>query len=204
MTNFFRTGILGVIAAALLMVFSGPEAQAQQSGYRLAAGDVLRFEVLEDSTLNRTLLVAPDGRISVPLLGTVVAGGQTVDMIRAELTERLTPNFAAPPTVFVALESRPAPQLAPEARITPIAIFVLGEASNTGRLELLPGTTVLQLFAQMGGFTNFAAQRRIQLRRGDTTWNIDYREIEAGRSASGNFVLADGDIIIIPQRRLFE
>ena len=55
----FMTLIFGVVAH-----------QAQAQGYQIRAGDTLRIEVLEDSSLNRTVLVAPDGRISMPQAGT--------------------------------------------------------------------------------------------------------------------------------------
>lgn len=201
MMGFIRTCVLAFVASTVAFIFSGAASHAQSS-YRLAPGDVLRFEVLEDSSLNRTLLVAPDGRIAVPLIGTVPAGGQTLDTLRSDLASRLAPNFAAPPTIFVALENRPEAREAPARRL--IGIYVMGESRSPGRIEVLEGTTVLQFFATMGGFTNFAAQRRIQLRRGATTWGIDYRAIEAGTSDSGSVTLMDGDIFIIPQRRLFE
>jgi len=74
---------------------------------------------------------------------------------------------------------------------------------------VLPGTTVLQLFAQIGGFSRFAATKRIQLRRTDASgteqvFAIDYEAIEEGRSQAGATVLREGDVIIVPQRRLFE
>ena len=55
--------------AAILVVsqFLASAVAAQQS-YRIRAGDTLRIEVIEDSTLNRSALVSPDGRISIPLL----------------------------------------------------------------------------------------------------------------------------------------
>ena len=51
-------------------------AAAAQSDYRIQPGDTLQIEVLEDPNLNRSVLVLPDGSISVPLVGTVRAGGR--------------------------------------------------------------------------------------------------------------------------------
>ena len=64
----FVTLIFGVVAQ-----------QAQAQGYQIRAGDTLRIEVLEDSSLNRTVLVAPDGRISMPQAGTLSVRGQSVE-----------------------------------------------------------------------------------------------------------------------------
>ena len=124
----------------------------------------------------------------------------------------LSSNFATPPNVFVSIESL-AEQRDPAA-LTPaappvISVYVVGEAGNTGRLDVEPGTTVLQMFAVMGGFTNFAATKRIQLRRTDpasraeTVYRLNYDAIEKG-AATGRSLLQDGDVILVPQRRLFE
>lgn len=175
-----------------------------QSNYVVRAGDVLRIEVIEDPELNRSVLVAPDGRISVPLAGGVRAAGRTLEQIQSTLVGQLAPNFAAPPTVFVGLgalaEEREQPEPEPEV----VQIFVIGEAANKGRIALEPGTTLLQAIAQFGGFTNFAATRRIQLRRGTKIYTINYDAILAGTSPNGDVVMREDDIIIAPQRRLFE
>jgi polysaccharide export outer membrane protein len=204
------TLLLGLLTGFALL---GTPAQAQ-SGYGVRAGDTLKVEVLEDPSLNRSVLVAPDGRISMPLAGTFVALGMSVDQIAAELSQRMAGNFAAAPNVFVSLErvAERAPAAAggvPAGRAT-IDVFVLGEAAKSGRIAIEPGTTVLQLFAEMGGFGKFAALKRIQLRRTDpqtgetSTYLLNYKEIEAGTSDSGRTTLQEGDVILVPQRRLFE
>lgn len=203
MRHLTRSLLYPVLTAFFLVLVGSAVAQAQ-SNYRLGSGDVLRVEVLEDPSLNRSVLVAPDGRISVPLIGTIRVGGRTIDAVQTDLVQRLTPNFAAAPTVFVALERRPDPRPAQPVAPKTIDVYVMGEARNPGKLEVAEGITVLQFLAQMGGFTNFAATKRIQLRRGSQVWGLNYPEIEAGLSPSGGARLADGDVIIVPQRRLFE
>lgn len=195
--------LFAFIATVMSLVVSGA---AIAQGYGVRAGDTLRIEVLEDPTLNRSVLVAPDGRISVPLAGGIRASGRTVEAIQQDLATRLAPNFATTPTVYVALERqrevRPSSNAA--AAAPTIDIFVMGEAAKAGKVEVAPGTTVLQLFAQMGGFSKFAATKRIQLRRGNEIFLINYKAIEAGTSQQGATVLAEGDVIVIPQRKLFE
>lgn len=65
--------------------------------YRVRSGDVLQIEVLEDSTLNRTAIVLPDGQISLPLVGSVRAAGRSLADVQADLASRLAPNFATRP-----------------------------------------------------------------------------------------------------------
>lgn len=194
-----------VLMLALLLAM--PLTATAQDGYRLRPGDVLRIEVVEDAGLNRNALIAPDGRIAVPLAGSLTAGGRTIDAVQADLVDRLSGSFATPPTVFVSIdrlaERVPRTSTGPAAPAT-IDIFVMGEAAKTGLIQVAPGTTVLQAFAQMGGFSKFAAKKRVQLRRDGKTYVYNYVAIEAGASNAGDTVLSDGDVIVVPQRRLFE
>jgi len=205
-------GRFAALLLALILILLQGSLAAAQEGYLIRAGDTLRIEVIEDNSINRTVLVPPDGRISVPLAGAVTAAGRTVEQVQTSLTDQLAPNFATRPNVFVAIERIVEPRAtAPQAPAAPAvaAIFVLGEVNNPGRLDVEPGTTVLQLFAQMGGFTRFAATRRIQLRRADAAgveqiYTLDYEAILDGRSPNGTAVLVEGDVIVVPERRLFE
>jgi polysaccharide biosynthesis/export protein len=200
-----KTALL--LKAALLSGVLSLASVAEAQDYNISPGDVLRIEVIEDPTLNRSVLVPPDGKIVVPLAGSVQAGGRGVEAVQSDLVALLAPNFAASPSVFVSIEQ--VAQTAAAAAPATIDIFVLGQASNPGRLPIVPGTTLLQLFAEMGGFSPFAATKRIQLRRTDSTgaeqvFLIDYDAIEAGTSKNGATVLREGDVIVVPQRRLFE
>lgn len=194
--------ILALLAALVLLPLMAAQALAQ--GYRVQAGDQLRVEVLEDSSLNRDALVLPDGRISLPLAGSVVAAGRTIQQIENAVVEQLLPGFAARPTVFVSVV-----RVSEEQRVREIVVHVIGEAARPGPVELQRGATVLQAFAAMGGFSRFAATKRVQLRRVDPTgaervYTINFSAIERGALGAGAVTLRDGDVIIIPQRRLFE
>lgn len=197
--------IFALLTAAIAASLIGAAATAQES-YRIRPGDTLRIEVLEDTSLNQDALVRPDGNISVPYAGNVTAGGRTVDQVRAAITSQLAPNFAAEPNVFVTVNAIAATR----ARVArTIDVYVLGEASTPGKYEVARGTTMLQFFAEMGGFSRFAATNRLILRRtsrsgSETSHRIDYDAIVEGRSSGASTRLADGDVIIIPQRRLFE
>ncbi len=202
----YRRHLLSGLMALLMCI---PLAAAAQ-GYRIKSGDILRIEVVEDEALNRAVLVAPDGRISFPLAGSIRARGRTVEAIQTTLTNRLASNFAAPPTVYVALQ-----QLAPKDPVVPaepkvISIFMLGEVERPGKVDMEPGATLLQAFAQMGGFSNFAATKRVQLRRTDhktgveEVFTLNYDAISQGRTENATLELQDGDVILVPTRRLFE
>lgn len=202
------TKLLRPLLAILVLTLMAPLAMAQ-TAYRVSPGDVLQLEVLEDPTMNRALLVLPDGSISIPQAGTVRASGLSVADVQAAVTAALTPSFAKAPTVYLAV-GQLAPRVTGGAAAAPrtISVYALGEVAKPGLLEVAPRTTVLQFLAQSGGFTNFAATKRIQIRRTDASgaervFQFNYAALLNG--ARGPVIhLQEGDVIIVPQRQLFE
>src|SRR5690606_18297993 len=65
-----------------------PQAQAVQA-YRIGVDDSVRVAVWQNPDLNVTVPVRPDGRISVPLVGDVEAGGKTPEEVAADIKARL-------------------------------------------------------------------------------------------------------------------
>jgi polysaccharide export outer membrane protein len=192
-----------LLFAALVTLLAAPTAFAQSASYRIQPGDELAITVLEDDTLNRQVLVLPDGQISVPLAGTVRAGGQTVDAVERTITDRLASNFAVRPSVFVSVTT-----VANDQETFPI--YVLGQVSTPGQVEVEVGTTLLQAIALTGGLDRFAATKRIQLRRTDPATGqermflFNFKAVERGGAIQSMITLREGDVIIVPERHLFE
>jgi len=197
------------LAAAILALVWATTALAQN--YLIQPGDQLSIEVLEDPELNRAVLVTPDGRISFPLAGSVQVGGRTTTQVERALRSALASSFANPPTVFVAVgalaPSTPGDALQDDDNLV---VYVVGEVQAPGPKVVLPGTTVLQLLSQSGGFTPFAATKRLQLRRNNAATGeqqltiIDFRAISRGAVIRNEPILQDGDVLVVPERRLFE
>lgn len=202
--------LLGMMmAVAFAMIAS---VAAAQQDYRIRAGDTLTIEVLEDQNLNRSAVVLPDGRFSFPLAGTLTAQGQTVAQVQSAIGAAIGSNFNTPPTVFVAVQPAavvPSVSSVPSADPT-VDIYMLGEVVTPGLREMRPGTTFLQALSQSGGLSPFAAVKRIQLRRTDPRTGqqqvivVNYRALASGATLSQDFPLQDGDVILVPERRLFE
>ena len=196
--------LLTLLAALVTLPLIASQGLAQD--YRLQRGDTLQIEVLEDQSLNRSALILPDGQISLPTVGSVRAAGRTIEEVRADIAGRLAPDFATPPTVYVTMGALNVPIDRPERTID---IFIVGAANAPGRVQIPPGSTLLQAIAAAGGLSPFAAEKRVQLRRVDKSgtekiYRIDYAAIEAGTSNQGTTRVSDGDVIVVPQRRLFE
>jgi polysaccharide export outer membrane protein len=192
-----------ILLAALLALVSAPMALAQAAGYTIQPGDQLAITVLEDDTLNREVLVLPDGSISVPLAGTISAAGRSVDAVENTIADRLASNFAVRPSVFVSV-------VAVNELGQTFPIYVVGQVLEPGVREVEPGTTLLQAIALSGGLDRFAATKRIQLRRRDPAtgqerlYIFNYRAVERGGAIESMITMREGDVIIVPERRLFE
>ena len=186
------------------VLFAATQAVAQ--GYRIQPGDVLDISVLEDSNLNRQVLVRPDGGISMPIVGNIRAGGNSITAVERIITQRLSSGFSITPTVSVALARLAAD---PDPNEDDVSVYFVGEINRPGEVMINRGSTILQAIAQAGGLSRFAAERRIQLRRvnragQESIFLFDYEAVERGARIETNVSVQEGDTIVVPERRLFE
>jgi len=163
--------------------------------FLLGPEDVLEVTVWRNQDLSRTVIVRPDGKISLPLVGDVQASGLSASQVAAKITARLT-EFKENPNVSVSVKE-----------VNSYFIYVLGEVLKPGKYPIKSYATVLQGVSLAGGFTNFAAKSRMTVLRVVTNGDGDQRQIRipvpydelvAGKGAIGNFVLKTGDTIVVP------
>ena len=195
------------LIVAIISLFVATAATAQ-GNYAIQPGDSLRVEVIEDSSLDRDVLVTPDGRFSFPFAGSVAAAGRTTEQVARAIASRLEPNFANTPNVYVAVRGI-APEDPEEEASDTIDVFLLGEVNSPGEKPVDRGTSILQFLSTSGGFTNFAATKRIQIRRRGSDGReqlitLNYHALSRGARLDSNIVLHDGDVVLVPERRLFE
>lgn len=203
-----KVGNMKTLLLALVATVFASSAFAQ-SGYQIRSGDTLSIEVLEDPSLNRTVLVLPDGTISFPFAGSIRAAGRTAGDVDAAITSGIAGNFASEPNVFVTVQALTT-TAASTGGAAGVHIYMMGQIASPGEKHLRRGTTLIQALAETGGFTSFAATKRIVLRRTDkrtgqqSVSTINYKAIADGAAVGSDIVLRDGDVIIVPERRLFE
>jgi polysaccharide export outer membrane protein len=175
-------------------------AWAQGGLYQLQPGDTVSISVWQDSKLDRQVIVGPDGMISFPLAGQIRAQGQTLQGIASILRNRLQANYNTTLDVTVALTGA----AAGKDRM----FYVTGEVNKPGAYPLVPETSILQAIALFGGFSPFAATQRIEIYRRtggqDAKWIFNYRDFVSGRDLSGNIDLRPGDVVVVPEKGLFE
>jgi polysaccharide export outer membrane protein len=139
-----RRAILVCAALVCLALGAVPAAAGTSpNGYELGPEDVLEISVWKDPELTREVVVRPDGGVSFPLVGDVMAEGRTVDELRAEIKQRLREYIPDAPVTVVLLKVR-SPR-----------VYVVGKVSNPGAHVLGQEMTVLQALALSGGATPF-------------------------------------------------
>jgi polysaccharide export outer membrane protein len=162
---------------------------------------------LQDPKLDRQVVVDPSGQIAFPLAGHIRARGLTPQAVEHMLKEKLKSNYKdenLDVTVSFVTASKPDPV---EDDLKP-KIFITGEVLRPGSYIVRQRTTLMQAISLAGGLGPYAAKRRLQVRRrfgGDETiFVFDYRAYEAGADLEGNITLHAGDVIMVPERGLFE
>jgi polysaccharide export outer membrane protein len=173
----------------------------------LKVGDNLSISVLQDPKLDRNVVVDPSGEIAFPLAGHVRARGLTPQALENVLKSRLKGNYKDD-TLDVTVAVSASPKDIPEDDLKP-KIFITGEVIRPGSYVVRQPTTLMQAIALAGGVGPFAAKRRIQVRRrgagGDETiFMFNYKAYEAGADLEGNITLRAGDVIMVPERGLFD
>lgn len=158
--------------------------------YVIGPGDVLGIEVWKDPVLTRQVVVPPDGKISIPLIGEIAAGGMTVSGLKKEVETRL---FRYVPDAVVTVEVR---------SINSMHIYVLGRINSPGRIVLVSNVNVLQALAIAGGPNPYANRSRIRVFRNEggktLTYNFDYDDVTSGRQLETNITVRRGDVIYVP------
>jgi len=164
-------------------------ANAVHDSYVIGASDVLVVTVWKQPTLSGSLLVRPDGMISMPLLGDVKASGATPLQLAAEITEKLR-KFFQDPTVSVVL-----------SQVNSKKVFLLGEVQKRGPVDLTSGMTLLQAISSAGGLTDYANTKKIYILR-DSMGKQEKIQVHYKQALKGdgefNLPLQSGDTIVVP------
>ncbi|OGP15593.1 MAG: sugar transporter [Deltaproteobacteria bacterium GWA2_54_12] len=161
-----------------------------EEGYIIGPGDVLDISVWKDEALTRSCVVRPDGFISFPLIGDVLAAGRTSSQLKSEMEGRLTRYV---PGVTLSLEIK---------QINSMIIYVIGKVNNPGRFILNVDVNVLQALAIAGGLNTYAKRNKIRIfRHGSnetTIYPFEYDEVVEGKRLEQNIYLRRGDTVVIP------
>jgi polysaccharide biosynthesis/export protein len=166
-----------------------PPPKMAQAEYLIGKEDVIAVEVWKDPTLSAKVPVRPDGKISLPMIGDVIAEGRTATDLKHEITEKLKPMVEQPVVGVMVSE------------INAARFFVLGEVAHPGAFPVRGKVSVIQALAMAGGPTEWANPRKvIVIRPGkdgkETRFKVDAKDVLAGNAAP--LPLFPGDTVYVP------
>jgi polysaccharide biosynthesis/export protein len=185
--------VRGVSDAQPVQNQTRPKSDSKMFGdYVIGPEDVIEVSVWKNNDLSKTVIVRPDGRISLPLIGDVKASGSTPSELKDAIEKKLK-EYKQDPIVSVIVQE-----------INSYNIFVMGEVVHPGEFRLKSNTTFLQALSLAGGFTPFASRNKILLMRKDprtlavTEIRIKYDTILSGDDPHRDILLKPGDTIVVP------
>jgi len=156
--------------------------------YVIGSLDVIEIQVWNSPNLSGIRDVGSDGLISMPLIGEIRADGLTKEQLTAAIKEKLAASvFADPPEVTVQV-----------LRGNSKKYYVFGEVNRSGEFPLIGCMTVLDAFANTGGFHEFAKTKAIYILRGDQTIKFNFKDVSHGKNMQQNIQLENGDRIFVP------
>ena len=164
--------------------------------YKIGVDDVVQVSVWRNPELSVTVPVRPDGKISVPLVGDVQAGGLTPRQVAASVQKKLS-LYVRDPQVAVILTQLKSHEFLSRVRVT-------GAIKTPTSIPFRQGMTVLDVVLASGGITEFASPNRARIYRKHngrtTTLKVRLGDILNRGKLDTNYELEPGDVITVPDR----
>ncbi|HSN98746.1 MAG TPA: polysaccharide biosynthesis/export family protein [Candidatus Nanopelagicales bacterium] len=161
------------------------------SAYAIGPGDILEVRAWNNEALSQRATVRPDGFITVPLVGEVLASGRTAIDIGEEISNRAAKYYTQKPVVSVEV-----------AELHSYRIYVVGEVSRPGEFTPTAQVTVLQSIALAGGFSRFADPDDIVIVRrdafGERRIPFPYGKVVEDGQLRANLPLQSNDTVVVP------
>ena len=159
--------------------------------YVIGLEDVLSINVWREPDLSiKEVIVRPDGKISMPLIGDIQTSGLTPMQLGEHITEEMK-HYVASPTVSVVV-----------LKIGSRYISIVGKVARPGIYYLGSTMTVLELLARAGGLQEEAKEKDISVVREEggrsVRFPFNYRDVSKGKNLNQNIILKNGDVVIVP------
>lgn len=172
----------------------GPQGASRQvatpSDFVIGESDVLNINVWKEPEISQSVVVRPDGKISLPLIGEVLVSGLTPVQVQSLLANKLQSILTSPQVTVTVTEIR--------SRM----VSITGEVVKPGAYPLLTPTSVLQLITNAGGLGQFANKKHIfVLRTVDGKQErlaFNYSQVIKGEKPEQNIMLHPGDTVVVP------
>jgi polysaccharide export outer membrane protein len=181
--------LTGILLPSLEISAQTNSRPARAENYKIGVGDLLDVQVYDEPDLSAEVRVLTDGFISLPLVGSIHAGGLTVTDLEKAVTKIHGERFLVNPQVTVIVKefSR---------------IFVFGEVKNPSAFPLTGKMTVFEAITLAGGFTEVANKSAVKVIRekvdgGETTFQVDIDRLAKKGDTSQDMELEANDRIVV-------
>jgi polysaccharide export outer membrane protein len=163
--------------------------------YVLAVGDGILLDVSYHDNFDTKAVVRPDGKVTFPLVGEVMAAGYTPSQLDSLVTRKLA-EVIIDPDVSIIVESY-SDQL----------VYVLGEVDRPGAYEVQRGMTATQAITQAGGPTPIAKLTDVVLIRRETPYKASGAKLDLESFLKNGDFRADAylqayDIVYVPRTKI--
>ncbi len=155
-------------------------------GSSLAVGDVIQVIVDGEKDMSKPYQINKDGCINLPQVEPVKLIGLNTSEAEAEITRALSAVLVNPQTTVSYLER------------AKLLVFVVGQVSRRGAVEIGVGDKVMQALSQ-AGYDDTADLSRVNIRRGDEVISLDLTKYLSGQDLTVNAELKSNDTVVVPR-----
>ncbi|TYC62736.1 sugar ABC transporter substrate-binding protein [Marinobacter sp. BW6] len=202
--------LMSLVAVAFVAGCAAPQPSSQEAinealslqtstsvdEYVLGPTDSIQISVWRNQDLSIGVPVRPDGRVSMPLIGDVMATGKTPEQLANEIEQGLA-SYIREPQVTVVVTSMGSHEFSDRVRVT-------GAVNQPISVPHRPGMTVLDMMLSAGGANPFANLNSAMLYRAldNRMVAIPVRldDILNSGDVSTNYRMRPGDILAVPER----
>jgi polysaccharide biosynthesis/export protein len=157
------------------------------ANYVIGPEDVVAIKVWEDPHFNGSVRVLPDGQISLPLAGQVVAAGLTPTQLEEAINKALENCCLQKAHASVQIEG-----------VNSKKIYFDGDGITQGPMNLAVPLHLLEAISAKGGFRDFADKKHIQILRDGKLYKVvNYNDLIKGKKPEFNILLQPGDHIVV-------
>lgn len=167
-----------------------------QDLYQIGAGDVLTISVWGNADLSLTVPVRPDGHVSMPLIGDILASNKDAQTLAADITTALSGQLRNPQVTVIVAQVNSV-QYVSRVRVT-------GAVRAPVSLPYARGMSVLDAILEAGGINEVASANKAKLYRrveGELgEYDVRLDDILLRGNLETNYPLQPGDVITVPER----
>ncbi len=183
-----RTAKAVVFSVALMICLLAGGASAKE--YVIGAADLVAISVLDNKDLDTVVAVAPNGKITVPLVGDVQAAGLTVSELNSKLTQEFAKKVKSPQVTVTLRE------------VNSYRIYFVGRVARPGVLTSKSEVRLLQALAMAGGLVDGADLSMAYVARGTQRLPVDFAKLIRDGDLSQNVVMEPDDTVVISDNPL--